>query len=1047
MNRVLRIMILALVVQGAAPGQERTLDSFETLQHWKAFSSDGVEVSVRPVDGVRGRALALKYRFNGGGYCGVTRDVRMPLPENYTFSYSIKGEGPANTLEVKFSDTTGENVWWKTQRDFQPPPSWERMRVKKRQITFAWGPDPSPDLSYLGRIEFVVSAGEGGSGEIVIDELVFEELERVPAVYPAPRVSASAEPGGTRVSDVIDGNPETAWESPNAEGGDWIQWDFGSLREFGGLELSWDEHRHPPSYAVLGSRDGRTYDTLYAARNSRGGKRIVPLPEAEARSVRLLIPKGQKSVRLHEARILPLEATLTPNNLFSMIARGRTRGLFPKYLLDEASYWNVIGVPGDPSEGLINTDAAIEVDKSRFSLEPFLFLNGHLYTWNDVSATQRLADGELPIPLVLWTGPGFRLETTAFACGSPGSSELRVRYVLTCTGPQHLRGRFFIAIRPFQVNPAYQWLNTRGGVASIRHISWKEGLLDVDEKTALAQPAPDVFGAAGFDEGDITEYLAAGMVPLSESTTDPHGFASGALGYDLDLGVGDSLAVSIVVPFHENAGPSLAADQSSQLHVAEAQQFWRTKLSSVQVHLPGASSKLVKTLRSNLAYILINMDGPAIQPGSRSYERSWIRDGSLTSAALLRMGFSSEVRLFLEWYSRFQYPDGKIPCVVDRRGADPVAEHDSHGQYVFALMQYYRFTQDTAFLRAHWPAVQKAVDYIQTLRGPRLTDKFASGSDSLRAFYGLVTESISHEGYSSKPMHSYWDNLFVLRGMKDAALMAHILGERERQAEYDSLSKTFRSVLIESIRRTMKHHNIDYVPGCVELGDFDATSTTIALYPVDEQRSLPGEALRSTFDRYYNFAMERAAGNTPWTAYTPYEIRTAGSFVLLGEKERAHAMLDWFLSCQRPKGWNHWAEVVWSDPSRAAFIGDMPHTWVGSDFVNALRIMLVYEREEDSTLVVGAGIRESWLTEGDSVCADGLRTYFGAFGYTMTRQGDSVRVTLKPGKGFCAKGILLPSPLDRPLTAVLVDGRPQAVVPPEVVRVAASAQVVTFIYR
>ena len=115
--------------------------------------------------------------------------------------------------------------------------------------------------------------------------------------------------------------------------------------------------------------------------------------------------------------------------------------------------------------------------------------------------------------------------------------------------------------------------------------------------------------------------------------------------------------------------------------------------------------------------------------------------------------------------------------------------------------------------------------------------------------------------------------------------------------------------------------------------------------------------------------------------------------------------------------------------------------------MNAVRMMFVYEREEDSTLVVGAGIRESWLPESDSLYVDGLPTYYGAFGYTMTRHGDTVRVTIKPGKGFCAKEILIPSPLDRPLRAVLVDDQPRPFVSRVAVRVAASAGVVTFVYR
>ena len=46
-------------------------------------------------------------------------------------------------------------------------------------------------------------------------------------------------------------------------------------------------------------------------------------------------------------------------------------------------------------------------------------------------------------------------------------------------------------------------------------------------------------------------------------------------------------------------------------------------------------------------------------------------------------------------------------------------------------------------------------------------------------FYGMVPESISHEGYSAKPMHSYWDTFFILRGLKDAAFLASELQKPE----------------------------------------------------------------------------------------------------------------------------------------------------------------------------------------------------------------------------------------------------------------------------
>src|SRR3981081_4182565 len=105
-------------------------------------------------------------------------------------------------------------------------------------------------------------------------------------------------------------------------------------------------------------------------------------------------------------------------------------------------------------------------------------------------------------------------------------------------------------------------------------------------------------------------------------------------------------------------------------------------------------------------------------------------------------------------------------------------------------------------------------------------------------FYGLLPQSISHEGYSAKPMHSYWDDFFALRGFKDAAFIAKELDKPEA-ASLAQMRSSFRSNLFESIRQVVITRKIDYIPGSVELADFDPTSTTIAVPPVGEAGGLP----------------------------------------------------------------------------------------------------------------------------------------------------------------------------------------------------------------
>jgi hypothetical protein len=192
----------------------------------------------------------------------------------------------------------------------------------------------------------------------------------------------------------------------------------------------------------------------------------------------------------------------------------------------------------------------------------------------------------------------------------------------------------------------------------------------------------------------------------------------------------------------------------------------------------------------------------------------------------------------------------------------------------------------------------------------------------------------------------------------------------------------------------MKVRKIDYMPGCVELGDFDATSTTIALTPCNELKNLPEPQVYNTFNKYYEFFKNRRDGEIDWINYTPYENRLIGSFIMLDQPERAHDLIEFFLHDQRPQGWNHWAEVVWKDYRHAGFIGDMPHTWCGSDFINAVRSMFVYENEYDQTLVLASALYQDWIDSPDGMSVENLPTYYGEISYSIKKENERYLFTV-----------------------------------------------------
>jgi len=126
------------------------------------------------------------------------------------------------------------------------------------------------------------------------------------------------------------------------------------------------------------------------------------------------------------------------------------------------------------------------------------------------------------------------------------------------------------------------------------------------------------------------------------------------------------------------------------------------------------------------------------------------------------------------------------------------------------------------------------------------------------------------------------------------------------------------------------------------------------------------------------------------------------------------------MALRRPAEWNEWSEAVWRDARAPRFIGDMPHGWVMSDFIRATLDMLAYERESDSTLVVGAGVPIAWARDPAGITVRGLRTRWGALELTSRPSGRHVRMTLRgvtpPG------GIELRAPYGALPQAVFVDG-------------------------
>src|SRR3546814_10179088 len=125
-------------------------------------------------------------------------------------------------------------------------------------------------------------------------------------------LTATASAPSGDAAAAVDGDAGTTWDGRD---GDRLVLDLGSVREFGGITLEWDEDAHASRYAVQTSMDGEAFHDAGQVTEGNGGTDWIALPESEARYVGVVVQGGPgQSRRLREASVEPLAFAATPND-------------------------------------------------------------------------------------------------------------------------------------------------------------------------------------------------------------------------------------------------------------------------------------------------------------------------------------------------------------------------------------------------------------------------------------------------------------------------------------------------------------------------------------------------------------------------------------------------------------------------------------------------------------------------------------------------------------------------------------------------------------
>ncbi len=1008
---------------------EKVIDSLDKPEGWALI---GKKIKTAAEKGIEGDCLCLEYSLSKAeAFVVISKDMSLALPENYELSFYIKGAGPENNIELKLIDREG-NTYWRRFSNFKFTSEWQKIVIPAYEITFAWGPSPNKLLKEVSKIEFAVTYGFEGEGKVCIDKLSVAALpaEKIMAEsLKAVKVEASSfteEALGPK--KAFDGDMKNRWSS-DASDPQWLTVDLGENKTVDKAVIFW-EAAYAKKYQIQGSIDGKDWRVLSTVDYGSGGKNVISFQPVSVRFLRMfgmergspwgysiLEFKVYKSDSAPAAEVsgfakFDLNSTLKrmaesakltqkPIEYFKIKAKISPPGYYPKWINGKQAYWTITGTRSGVKDSLVSEDGMINSYMKGFSLMPYLYIDGKLITADDAIITQALEDSYLPIPSITWKYEGLTLEQKVFDYGKAGEPDLYMEYKLKNEGPNKIRGKLYLTLRPFDVNPPWMY----GGEADIYSIKRDKstGVIDINDRDRLLPlMSPDGFGALSYERGEIVESISAGKLPSGQNVSDRSGFASGALRYNFKLPPQGERKFLFVVSFDMKKKLEKISEEQFSADLEETKNTWRKDLGAIKINIP--EKRLIDVMRSNLAYILINRNGPSLQPGPGNYAKCWVRDGAVMSAALLRNGYSKEVKEYISWTAKHQKESGEIPAILSTDGSIPYfskdwIEYDGQGEFVFAVGEYYRFTKDKEFVKEVFPSVLKALKFLEALRAQMLADQYKE-----TASYGIIPKSHSHEGYIGNPQQSLWDDYWALKGWKDGRMLAEVLG---RTDEIDWMKKEeegLRENLLKDIELVRSRKNIAYIPASIGLADFDPTSTSISVWPTEESRYLPKEELLYTLDKYYKETFSPRLARGAKYGYVPYEIRTANAYLILGEKEKCLTMLRYFLTDMRPQAWNHWAEVVLPVYREPKYIGDMPHSWIGAIYINTVRNLFVHE--EDDKLMLGIGIDEKWLAGEEGVSIGDFPTYYGDISYSVKKEGDGILRIMASGNAAPPQGFV-----------------------------------------
>jgi hypothetical protein len=497
---------------------------------------------------------------------------------------------------------------------------------------------------------------------------------------------------------------------------------------------------------------------------------------------------------------------------------------------------------------------------------------------------------------------------------------------------------------------------------------------------------------------------------------------TGIVRYDLPLSAGGEQTLEFRMPYEPLSSDS---QEISELRKARFDDYlnrtvhlWDSLLArGLEITVP--EPKVNDTFRANLIYDLIARDKVGdnyVQTVNKfHYHAFWLRDSSYILRNYDVSGYHDIARQVLDFFAGWQQPDGNF---VSQGG-----QFDGWGQVLWAYGQHYRITKDLEFARIVYPAVQKAVAWLQQARR----------NDPMH-----LMPSTSPGDNENVTGHVTGHNFWALAGLKNAIVLAQAVGRTQEaqayQAEYDDYKAAFVSALEKATATSG-----GYMPPGLDVEGGQDWGNMLAIYPeqiLDPSDPMVTATLNGTRAKYQEGIMTYGDGR--WLHHY-LTMKNTETETIRGDQQLAvQELYALLLHTSSTHAGFEFCILPWSTRDFSENLS--PHGWFAAKFRVALRDMLVRE-EQDRHLHLLSVISPEWVKPGESISVKRAPTNFGEVNFVMHFAEGAATLQLDNRFKQAPRDLVLHLPWFMNVATVTVDGKQLGIAKNAVVLPASAKQV------